>query len=98
MNKLLTLLGELLGKPNSGEWVKQKDLVAGSDFLGAVANVDPRLQEAGMVAKIKDVVQSPECQADQISRPSTSQYVGAVTLSKWLSTLHAECVRIAAEE
>merc|ERR1711988_1654496 len=95
--KMLTLIGELLGEPNNGDWGKQKELIARSDFLGAVASVDVRLINDEMLAKIKDVISSAECQPDQISRPSTSQYAGAVSLAKWLIKLHVETTKVRSE-
>lgn len=95
--KLLALLGELLGDKCGSEWSKQKDLIARSDFLGAVASVDVRLINDDMLAKIKDVISSAECQPDQISRPSTSQYAGAVSLAKWLIKLYSEAMKLRSE-
>jgi len=95
--KLLHLIGDLLGEPNNGDWNKQRDLIARSDFLGAVANIDVRLQMGSFMSRIKAVVDNPECQPDQISRPSTSQYKGAVTLSKWLKKFYQETLRIKEE-
>jgi len=92
--KLLTLIGELLGEDTKGEWSKHKELIARSDFLGAVASIDVRLINDEVMVKIKDTISSAECQPDQISRPSTSQYQGAVTLAKWLLKLHAEAQKM----
>jgi len=94
---LLTLIGGLLGEPNNGEWPRQKELLSKSDFLGAVANIDARLQSDEMIQKIDAVCADPQCQSDQISRPSTSQYMGAVVLSKWLGKLQTEIQRIRVE-
>merc|ERR1711988_808099 len=88
IQQVLTLIGELLGEPNGGDWNKQKDLIARSDFLGAVASVDVRLISDDQLSTIKVAITSPGCQPDQISRPSTSQYGGAVTLANWLQKLH----------
>jgi len=94
---VLELVGELLGEVNGGDWNKQRDLIARSDFLGAVAQVDVRLLTDADLNKIKGVISDPDCQPDQISRPSTSQYVCAVALAKWLQKLHAEAMKIKAE-
>jgi len=94
---LLTLIGDLLGEENNGDWNKQRDLIARSDFLGAVAQVDVRLLTDPTLEKIKAVISNPDCQPDQVSRPSTSQYLGAVTLAKWLIKLYAEALKIKSE-
>merc|ERR1711939_917077 len=51
--KMLTMLGILLGQENNGEWNKQKELIARSEFVGAVASVDVRTLGDEMLAKVK---------------------------------------------
>ena len=88
---------ELLGEKTAGDWNKMKDLIARSDFLGAVSNIDVRQINDSTLSKVNKVVNAPECHPDQISRPSTSQYKGAVTFAKWANKLYAEAMRIKAE-
>jgi len=88
---------ELLGEKTGGDWNKMKDLIAKSDFLGAVSNVDVRQVNDATLTKIKAVVNAPECHPDQISRPSTSQYKGAVSFAKWAIKLYAEAMRLKEE-
>jgi len=95
--KVLGLIGELLGEKCGEDFHKQKELLARSDFLGAVAGVDPRLLDDAQLAMVKNIVDCPECGPDQISRPSTSQYTAAVIMARWLIKLEAEVRKIKAE-
>ena len=88
---------EMLGEKTGGDWNKIKDLISRSDFLGAVASVDLRQINDATLAKVNEVVSSPECHPDQISRPSTSQYAGAVTFATWMIKLYAEVQKLKSE-
>jgi Ca2+-binding EF-hand superfamily protein len=89
IDKLFILIGKLIGA-DSSTWFKVKEMVASASFLGKVAGLDPRGLSDDAKASLTEVANDPDCEPDQISRPSTSQYIAAITLAKWVHMLHKE--------
>jgi len=87
--KLFSCIGKLIDM-DSSSWFKIKEMVATASFCGKVAGLDPRGLSEEVKAALADVVNDPDCEPDQISRPSTSQYLAAITVAKWAHKLHAE--------
>merc|ERR1712086_470874 len=89
INKLFICVGQLINA-DASTWFKIKEMVASASFLGTVAGLDPRSLSAEAKEALSGVVNDPDCEPDQISRPSTSQYIAAITLARWAHRLYAE--------
>jgi len=89
INKLFICVGKLINA-DASTWFKIKEMVASASFLGTVAGLDPRSLSAEAKEALSGVVNDPDCEPDQISRPSTSQYIAAITLARWAHRLYAE--------